>query len=55
MVIFDYPKIEGNDYGILTDEHFNAMEKFWTEVVQASKLKAVTDLSQVRSRFSLAQ
>jgi hypothetical protein len=28
-VIFDYPQIPGNPYGILTDEHFMALEKFW--------------------------
>ena len=29
LVIFDYPQIPGNPYGILTDEHFMALEKFW--------------------------
>ena len=32
VVIFNYPKI--NDYGILTDEHFEALERFWNEVVK---------------------
>ena len=27
LIIFDYPKI--NPYGILTEEHFTAMKKFW--------------------------
>ncbi len=27
LIIFNYPKI--NEYGILTEEHFSAMKKFW--------------------------
>ena len=29
VIVFDYPKIEGNDYGILKEEHFTAMETLW--------------------------
>jgi len=29
-VIFDYPKI--SEYGILTDKHFEALEKFWNYI-----------------------
>ncbi len=29
VVIFDYPQIPGNPYGVLTDEHFEALEQFW--------------------------
>jgi hypothetical protein len=30
VVVFDYPQYpEDNQYGILTDEHFSAMEQFW--------------------------
>ena len=32
VVIFNYPQIEGNLYGTLTDEHFEALEKLWNEV-----------------------
>ncbi len=32
VVIFNYPQIEGNAYGALTDEHFEALEKLWVEV-----------------------
>lgn len=33
ITIFDYPYNDtANQYGILTDEHFDAMEKFWTQV-----------------------
>ncbi len=31
-VIFDYPQIPGNPYGILTDDQFAAMEKFWDNI-----------------------
>ena len=37
VVIFDYPQIQGNPYGILTDEHFKALEDFWS-VVQDAKV-----------------
>jgi len=33
-VIFNYPAIEGNPYGIMLEEHFQALERFWNEVVQ---------------------
>ena len=29
VIVFNYPKIEGNDYGILEEEHFTAMKTFW--------------------------
>jgi len=32
IVVFNYPKIEGNDYGIMTDEHFDALQTFWNYV-----------------------
>ena len=31
-VIFDYPQIPGNPYGILTDDQFAALEKFWNNI-----------------------
>ncbi len=32
IIVFNFPKIEGNPYGILTEDHFGAMEKFWNQV-----------------------
>ena len=29
VMVFNYPKIKGNDYGILEEEHFTAMKTFW--------------------------
>ena len=34
IMIFNYPKLDGNDYGVMQDEHFAALEKFWDVVVQ---------------------
>ncbi|MEM2910974.1 MAG: hypothetical protein QW146_00530 [Candidatus Bathyarchaeia archaeon] len=38
IVIFNYPTIEGNNYGILQNEHFEALERFWKNVVQNPKV-----------------
>jgi hypothetical protein len=32
VAIFDYPQIPGNPYGILSDEHFEALQKFWNNI-----------------------
>jgi hypothetical protein len=31
-IIFDYPQVGDNPYGILTDAHFSALEKFWNNI-----------------------
>ncbi len=31
-VIFDYPQIGNNSYGVLTDDHFAALENFWNTI-----------------------
>ncbi len=36
LIIFNYPKI--NEYGILTEEHFDAMKKFWNLIHSPRKL-----------------
>ena len=33
-MIFNYPKLDGNAYGAMQDEHFAALERFWNNVVQ---------------------
>ena len=36
-VIFDYPTYpDNNPYGVMTDEHFEALERFWNDVVALS-------------------
>jgi hypothetical protein len=39
LVIFDYPSLPGNPYGILTEDHFRAMAKFW-DTIQSLKTQA---------------
>ena len=34
VVIFNFPQIPGNPYGVLTDEHFAALERLWNDVVE---------------------
>jgi hypothetical protein len=36
IVLFNYPFLDGNDYGVMQDEHFLALERFWND---ASKIK----------------
>lgn len=36
VVIFNYPQIEGNPYGVLTDAHFAALENFWNNIVSVN-------------------
>jgi hypothetical protein len=31
-IIFDYPQIQDNPYGILTNDHFTELEKFWNNI-----------------------
>jgi hypothetical protein len=33
VVVFNYPTLDGNCYGVMTDEHFQALEDFWNDVV----------------------
>jgi hypothetical protein len=38
VAIFNYPTIEGSQYGILQEEHFDALLQFWNDVVQNPKI-----------------
>ena len=42
ITIFNYPSLEGYDYGVMQDEHFLALEQFWKNVV-ASKGQTIPD------------
>jgi hypothetical protein len=33
VVIFNYPTFEDKQFGVLTDEHFDVLERFWNDVV----------------------
>ncbi len=46
IIIFDYPQMDGNPYGVLQDEHFAAMEKFSNDVMATSKLRTLSDNSK---------
>jgi hypothetical protein len=41
IVVFNYPYVEGNDYGAMTDEQFIALQRFWNDLTQ----KKFADLS----------
>jgi hypothetical protein len=32
IVVFDYPYISGNNYGVLTNDHFSALQRFWNDI-----------------------
>ena len=43
VVVFDYPQYPiDNQYGILTDEHFLAMEQFWEYVSCSNEVEKIT-------------
>ena len=48
-IIFDYPQIGSNPYGILTDAHFTALEKFWNNI------QTLTPNSQAQAALVLPQ
>ena len=29
IIVFSYPQLEGTEFGILTEQHFNALKRFW--------------------------
>ena len=39
VVVFNYPQLDGNDYGVLKDEHFEAIEQFWNNAVKNPSTK----------------
>jgi hypothetical protein len=41
LIIFDYPSIEGNPYGVLTEDHFEALQKLWQDINSPSKTQTV--------------
>jgi hypothetical protein len=46
VILFDYPQMEGNPYGVLQDEHFAALEKFSNDVMATSKMRILSDNSK---------
>lgn len=43
IVMFNYPILEGNDYGLMGDEHFLALERFWEDVIEKKRVIAMKD------------
>jgi hypothetical protein len=38
ITIFNYPNLEGNEYGVMQDEHFAALEKFWKTTIGSNSV-----------------
>ena len=34
IAVFDYPYVAGNSYGVMTNEQFSAMQRFWNDITQ---------------------
>jgi len=49
VIVFNYPQI--NQYGILTEEHFSAIQKFWAYI--HSPLRIIRNLPRCRVAFVL--
>ncbi len=47
IVIFNYPYSNGNPYGIMIDEHFETLEKFWNETTQGKATHCSTSVDAV--------
>ena len=53
VVIFNYPKIEDNPYGIMTDEHFEALERFWKDIMTTPNTRPTPDSSKAEAALVL--
>jgi hypothetical protein len=49
IVIFNYPYVEGNNYGAMSDDQFIALQRFWNDITQ----KKFTDLSTPQAALVL--
>jgi hypothetical protein len=47
IVVFNYPYEDGNLYGIMADEHFKALAKFWTNTTQNNVIHSSTKADAV--------
>jgi hypothetical protein len=53
IIIFDYPYFNDNPYGVLKDEHFNALEKFSKDLVINSNTHPLVKKSTANSALVL--
>jgi hypothetical protein len=44
IIIFNYPQIDDNPYGTMTDEHFRAIEQFSNDVMTTSTIRTSIDV-----------
>jgi hypothetical protein len=50
VILFDYPYTDDdNPYGVLQDEHFYVLEKFWNDVMATSQMRTISQESVVDS------
>jgi hypothetical protein len=40
ITIFNFPELDGSGYGVMQDEHFAALERFWNDIVEPSSESA---------------
>ncbi|HII85113.1 TPA: hypothetical protein HA273_00685 [Candidatus Bathyarchaeota archaeon] len=45
IVMFNYPILEGNDYGLMEEEHFLALERFWNDAIEETRIHPADDSS----------
>jgi hypothetical protein len=53
VVIFNYPQIEGNPYGTIRDEHFEALEEFWNVVTEKAPSERLPDFIRAEAALVL--
>ena len=51
IVLFNYPIID--DYGLMSDEHFFALERFWNNAIKMNKANALNDTGRVEAAMVL--
>lgn len=53
LVLFNYPIIDGNSYGLISDEHFIALERFWKEATKIKKTNTLNDAGKAEAALVL--
>jgi hypothetical protein len=46
IIIFDYPQMSDNPYGVMQEEHFQALERFANDVMATAKMRTLPDESK---------
>jgi hypothetical protein len=45
IVIFNYPILQGNDYGVMNSDHFMALQRLWNDIKSQHDTQPIPDLS----------